>query len=799
VILSPLVRGRKGEHRDIIAMMKREGFVRARIDGLMQEIREISEIPEKRRKHTLEAVIDRLQVKPDSGGRLAEAVETALRLAAGLMVMAVEGKDGEWQDHLYSENFGCPDCGVSFQEMEPRLFSFNTPFGACPACDGLGNNLNLDPDLVIADSSLSLKEGALDIARRGGMILSPQYHWVIREFAKSYRVELTRPFNSLAKKIRDIFLWGDPDSRRDAGGEALHGPGFEGVIPMLEGQFQRTGSEFIKQKIHDYMSERVCEECGGSRLRPEARAVTLGGINIHQVVSMSTRDALAFMNRLELGREAAAVATPILKEVRKRLTFMMDVGLEYLTLERMTASLSGGEHQRIRLASQMGSGLVGVCYVLDEPTIGLHQRDNRRLLDTLVKMRDLGNTVLVVEHDEEIIRAADHLVDLGPGAGSEGGHIVAAGTVAAVVANPASPTGAYLSGKKVIPVPPTRRLADCREQALTVTGAKGNNLRDITAAFPLGCFTCVTGVSGSGKSTLVTQTLCRSLYRHLYGSRELPAPHGKIKGLELVDKVVEIDQSPIGKTPRSNPATYTGLFGDIRNLFAKTNEAKMRGYQPGRFSFNVKGGRCEHCQGAGLIKIEMHFLPDVFVECEQCQGTRFNRETLEVKFRGKTIAEVLAMPIAEAQDFFKNIPSLYSGTTTLVDVGLGYVQLGQSSTTLSGGEAQRVKLATELSRRATGRTVYILDEPTTGLHFADIERLLQVLGRLVEMGNTVIVIEHNLDVVKTADWIIDLGPDGGDRGGEVVAVGTPEEVAANPASATGRYLAPVLGLKSGKR
>ncbi|MCD7898146.1 MAG: excinuclease ABC subunit UvrA [Planctomycetaceae bacterium] len=794
VVLSPLIRGRKGEHKDVIAMLKREGYVRARIDGIMTEIRELNEIPEKRRKHTLEAVIDRVAVKADSTSRLAEAVETALKLSGGLVVVSVEMAKDDWQDTTYSENFGCIDCGISFQEMEPRMFSFNSPFGACPTCDGLGTRLDLDKDLIIPDTTLALKEGALEITRKGTMFLAMMYQSVIDDFARLYKANVRGPFNKMTKKQQDIFLFGDPDSRKPrlmADGP-VDGPGFEGVIPMLEAQFHRTESDYIKAKIHNYMAESVCPDCHGARLKPEVLAITVGGKNINQITELSTRKAIEFMEQLSLDREGEAVADPIRIEVLKRLNFMADVGLEYLTLNRMTTTLSGGEHQRIRLASQVGSGLVGVCYVLDEPTIGLHQRDNDKLLATLLKMRDLGNTVLVVEHDEDVIRAADHLVDMGPGAGRHGGEVVAAGTVDEVAANPASPTGAYLSGREVIPVPAVRRPVDLSKRAVKITGARGNNLKDVDVVFPQGVFTCVTGVSGSGKSTLVTQTLCRALLRHLHGSKAKPAPYDKLTGINNIDKLVEIDQSPIGKTPRSNPATYTGIFDDIRRLFSTTAEAKMRGYMPGRFSFNVKGGRCEHCQGAGLIKIEMHFLPDVFVQCEECGGTRFNRETLEVKYKGKTIADVLAMPIADALPFFQNVPPLRQGLQTLVDVGLGYVTLGQSSTTLSGGEAQRVKLATELSRRATGNTVYILDEPTTGLHFADIKRLLDVLQRLVDMGNTVIVIEHNLDVIKSADWIIDLGPEGGDNGGRIVATGTPEDVARNKESHTGYYLKRML-------
>ena len=794
VILSPLVRGRKGEHKDVIAMLKREGYLRARIDGLLQEIRELNEIPEKRRKHTLEAVIDRIKVAEDSTGRLAEAVETALRMAGGLVVASIEKEKDDWHDVTYSENYGCVDCNVSFQELEPRMFSFNSPFGACPTCDGLGTRLDLDPDLIVPDPTLSLKDGALDITRKGTMFLAMQYQGVIDDFGRMYKADVRQPFNKLTKKHQNIFLFGDPDSRKPKAMEngPVDGPGFDGVIPMLEAQFRRTDSDFIKQKIHAYMAESVCPDCNGARLKPEALAVTVGGLPVNKLTAMSTKKAIDFITALRLDKEGEAIAAPIRNEVLKRLHFMADVGLDYLTLDRMTGTLSGGEHQRIRLASQVGSGLVGVCYVLDEPTIGLHQRDNDKLLATLIKMRDLGNTVLVVEHDEDVIRAADHLLDLGPGAGRHGGEIVAQGTVAQVTANPNSPTGAYLSGRECIPVPETRRSADIKNRAIHLTGASGNNLKNVNADFPLGCFTCVTGVSGSGKSTLVTQTLCRALLRHINHSKVRPGPYQKLAGLSGLDKLVEIDQSPIGKTPRSNPATYTGIFDDIRKLFAQTAEAKMRGYMPGRFSFNVKGGRCEHCQGAGLIKIEMHFLPDVFVECEQCKGARYNRETLEIKYRGKTIADVLAMPISEALEFFDRIPPLREGLQTLNDVGLGYVTLGQSSTTLSGGEAQRVKLATELSRRATGNTVYILDEPTTGLHFADIKRLLSVLNRLVDMGNTVIVIEHNLDVVKSSDWIIDLGPEGGDGGGRIIAVGTPEQVAKDRKSFTGQYLKRML-------
>ena len=801
MLLAPMVRGRKGNHRDILDGLRRDGYVRARIDGDMVDLHDVKECPDKRRKHMIDAVVDRVVPKPEDKGRLAESVEAALRLGKGIAIAAVE-EGGKWRDILYSENFGCPDCDVSFPELEPRMFSFNAPYGACPECAGLGTRLSLDPDLIVPDPSRSLDEGAVEIARKGGMILAMMYKSEIRDFARRYKASLTLPYERIPKKLRDILLFGDPDSRlfddEDAlaAASARHGSGFAGLIPMLERQFRKTQSETIKHKIHEYMAERGCVVCGGKRLKPEVLAVTVGGLGIHELCALAVRDALAFANKLELPGEASKIADPILREVRQRLAFMSDVGLDYLGLDRATGSLSGGEHQRIRLASQVGSGLVGVCYVLDEPTIGLHQRDNDRLLATLVKLRDLGNTVLVVEHDADVIRAADHLIDLGPGAGEEGGRIVAQGTVAEVAANPESPTGRYLAGVEFIAVPPNRRPA-VPAKALKLEGARGNNLQSLDVVFPLGTFTCVTGMSGSGKSTLVSETLAKALARGLHGAREKPAPFKRLHGLSLVDKLVVIDQSPIGKTPRSNPATYTGAFDEVRRLFASTPEAKARGYSPGRFSFNVKGGRCEHCEGAGIKKIEMHFLPDVFVECEQCEGKRYNRETLQIRYKGRNIQEVLDMPIAGAAEFFANFPALRPPLSTLEDVGLGYVRLGQSSTTLSGGEAQRVKLAYELASRATGRTVYILDEPTTGLHFADIRRLLSVLNRLVDLGNTVIVIEHNLDVVKSADWIIDLGPEGGDRGGRLLAAGTPEHVARAGESRTGQYLRHVLAQAAG--
>ncbi len=778
MILSPLVRGRKGNHKDVLQLLRREGYVRARIDGEIIETREVKELGDKRRKHTIEAVIDRLRLDDNARQRLAEAVEAALKLSPdGLVVASVEGEKG-WTDHLFSENFGCLDCGVSFAEMEPRLFSFNSPYGACPTCDGLGNRLELDPDLLIPDHTRSLSEGAVEIVSRGGKRWAIQYHYLIRDFARQNGLSLDLPVQQFPKGMLKAMLHGDDD--------------FEGLIPNLERRFHQSDSEYVKQRIHEYMSVQPCPDCRGARLKPEALAVKLNGVNIAQLCAFTTERAAEFMQALKLDREGTAIAAPIKAEVMKRLGFMLDVGLGYLTLDRVTGSLSGGEAQRIRLASQVGSGLVGVCYVLDEPTIGLHQRDNERLLNTLKRLRDLGNTVIVVEHDEDVIRAADYLLDLGPGAGTGGGKVVAAGTVPEVMKNQRSLTGAYLSGEEFIAVPEVRRWANLRTHALRLEGASENNLRNLTAVFPLGTLTCVTGVSGSGKSTLVAETLCKALCRVVNRTKEKPGAYTKLRGTDLIDKVIEIDQSPIGKTPRSNPATYTGVFDEIRKLFAQTPEAKLRGYQPGRFSFNVKGGRCEHCQGAGVLKIEMHFLPDVYVDCDQCKGTRYNRETLEIRYKGKNIFEVLEMRVDEACDFFKNVPSIRPGLVTLADVGLGYVALGQRSTTLSGGEAQRIKLAAELSKRATGGTVYILDEPTTGLHFADIKKLLDVLNRLVNLGNTVIVIEHNLDVIKCADWLIDLGPEGGERGGQIVVAGTPETVAACPESHTGRYLTPIL-------
>jgi len=789
MVLSPLVRGRKGSHKDVLQALKREGYVRVRIDGDVVETREIKELSHKNRKHTIEAIIDRLQLKNGSKTRLTEAVEAALRLGNGLVIAAVE-RNNKWVETTYSENYACLDCNLSFEELEPRMFSFNSPYGACPTCDGLGTKLELDPDLIIPDRTKSIADGAVDAWRKGGKRMAIHYHYILKDFCKDYKVDENLPVEKLTQRQRDILLYGDPEGK--------HGAGFEGVIPNLDRRFHNTDSEYVKQRIHEYMSVLPCPDCKGARLRPEALAVRVSDLTIRELTGLTVLNALEFMTKLTLDAEGQAIAAPIRTEVLKRLQFMRDVGLGYLTLDRTSGSLSGGEAQRIRLASQVGSGLVGVCYVLDEPTIGLHQRDNERLLNTLIKMRDIGNTVIVVEHDEDVIRAADYLVDVGPGAGIHGGQIIAAGTVEEVMNRPESLTGQYLCGTEFIPIPENRRKTRTRGEVLRITGAKTNNLKNVSAVFPLGTLIAVTGVSGSGKSTLINETLYKALARNLNHAKDRPGEYKTLHGLDHVDKVIDIDQSPIGKTPRSNPATYTGIFDEIRKLFAQVPEAKMRGYKPGRFSFNVKGGRCEHCQGAGEMRIEMHFLPDVFVTCEQCKGLRYNRETLEVKYKGLNIADVLKMSINDACHFFKNVPTLRQGLVTLADVGLGYLALGQSSTTLSGGEAQRVKLAAELAKKSTGRTVYIMDEPTTGLHFADIKRLLDVLMRLVNRGNTIIVIEHNLDVIKSADWIVDMGPEGGDGGGTVVAYGTPEDVAMCKESHTGRYLKKILGKRVGK-
>jgi len=798
LILAPLVRGRKGEHQKVFEDIRKAGYVRARVNGEVVELDTDEPIKlAKYRKHTIEAVVDRLTVRPGAEVRLADSLETAVELSGGLAVVAPVGRSGAGDSDssdgggagevLFSQNYACPDCGISLEELQPRMFSFNSPYGACQTCDGLGVRMEFDPDRVIPDRRKSIDDGAVP-AWSGGTY----YPQKLEALARHLGFSTSTPIDQLDPEHVQAVLYGLGKERipfryvNPWGRVRNYKTPFEGVIPNLERRYRDTKSEAARAEFEEYMSSSPCPACGGARLRPESLAVTVGGKSIAEVASMSVTEALGFFKGLRLSVKEAVISRQILKEIISRLGFLVNVGLDYLTLDRQAGTLSGGEAQRIRLATQIGSGLVGVLYILDEPSVGLHQRDNHRLLDTLKSMRDLGNTLIVVEHDEEAMWAADHIIDMGPGAGVKGGHVVAEGSARDICRNEKSLTGLYLSGRRRIPTPVSRREGNGKR--LIVLGAQEHNLKGIDVEFPLGLFICVTGVSGSGKSTLVNDILYRRVVQELHRARKKPGRHRGIEGLEHVDKVIEIDQSPIGRTPRSNPATYTGLFTDVRDLFAKTPEARIRGYKPGRFSFNVRGGRCEACRGDGIIKIEMHFLPDVYVQCDVCKGRRYNRETLEVTYRGKTIADVLDMTVEEALSFFRNIPPLKRKLQTLYDVGLGYIRLGQPATTLSGGEAQRVKLATELSRRSNGRTLYILDEPTTGLHLADIHRLLQVLSRLVEAGDTVVVIEHNLEVIKSADWIIDLGPEGGDRGGEVITVGTPEEVAANPESYTGRYL-----------
>jgi len=784
-VCAPVIRGKKGEHRDVLSDIQREGLVRVRIDGTLYDVRNAPEL-DKNKVHDIAAVVDRLVVKESVRVRLADSVETALQLAEGVITVLIQNPGeprGAWREQLYSERFACADHPeASLEELSPRLFSFNSPHGACPSCDGLGTILEFDPDLIVPDKSLSLENGAITAWRKGGKRMNIFYNRLIKRFCRNFGVSKTVPFEEIPKRVRQILLMGTGE--KDV---QKFGATFEGVIPNLTRRWKTTTSEYVKSRLHGYLSEQSCQRCQGTRLRTEAAYVRIADRNIHDVTQMSVQEAQQFFGTLTLEREKLIIATQILKEIKARLRFMSDVGLDYLTLNRISSTLSGGEAQRIRLATQVGSGLVGVCYVLDEPTIGLHKRDNDRLLGILRQLSKIGNTVLVVEHDEDIIESADHVVDIGPGAGRYGGSVVAQGTVADLKACDKSVTGQYLSGKRVIALPNKRRKYSLRK-CIEVKGAQENNLKSIDVKFPLGTFTCVTGVSGSGKSTLVNQILLKALKRRLYQSREKPGKHKSVLGTSLIDKIIEIDQSPIGKTPRSNPATYTSAFDEIRKLFAMTREAKIRGYKVGRFSFNVKGGRCEHCKGQGTKKIEMHFLPDVYVTCQQCKGTRYNPETLQVTYKGKNIADVLSMRIEEAVEFFSNFPNTVRILRTLCDVGLGYVQLGQSSTTLSGGEAQRVKLSAELAKKPTGHTLYLLDEPTTGLHFADIHNLLNVLQRLTDMGNTVIVIEHNLDVIKVADYLIDLGPEGGDHGGEVVVVGPPEDMIRCERSYTARYL-----------
>ena len=788
-LLAPVVRGRKGRHEKVLEQAKKSGYVRVRIDGNQYELSEDIQL-DKNIKHSIEIIVDRLVIKEGIETRLTDSLENVLKLADGLAVVDV--MDG--QTLTFSQSFSCPDCGISVDEIEPRSFSFNNPFGACPTCYGLGYKMEFDEDLMIPDKTLSINKGA--IAAMGWQSCTDKGSYtraVLEALCREFHFDLDTPFEEYPKEIHDLLVYGTDRMvkvyYKGMRGEGVYDVVFEGLIKNMERRYRETGSETMKAEYESFMRITPCKDCRGQRLKKESLAVTVWDKNIYEVTNMSIKDLYEFLKKMELTPMQESIGGPILKEIRARIKFLLDVGLEYLSLSRATATLSGGEAQRIRLATQIGSGLVGVAYILDEPSIGLHQRDNDKLLGTLMHLRDLGNSVLVVEHDEDTMRAADYIVDIGPGAGEHGGEVVAVGTAEEIMKNERSITGAYLSGKVKIPVPKVRRKPT---GYLTVYGAQENNLKNITVRFPLGVLTCVTGVSGSGKSSLVNEILYKSLAKTLNRARTIPGKHKKIEGMEFLDKVINIDQSPIGRTPRSNPATYTGVFDMIRDLFASTAEAKARGYQKGRFSFNVKGGRCEACSGDGIIKIEMHFLPDVYVPCEVCGGKRYNRETLEVHYKGKTIYDVLNMTVEEAVTFFENVPSIKRKIETLYDVGLSYIRLGQPSTTLSGGEAQRIKLATELSRRSTGKTIYILDEPTTGLHFADVHKLTEILQRLAEGGNTVVVIEHNLDVIKTADYIIDIGPEGGDGGGTVIASGTPEEVAENPVSYTGKYITKYL-------
>ncbi len=820
VVKAPVVRSQKGWHKDVLDHIRQEGFTRVEIDGVQYSLDESLPDLDKNVRHDVSIIVDRLVMKEGVRRRLSDSVETALSEAHGLLVVDVYGegvgaggaggRGGEVADGrseevagvsagraapttlLFSENLACPEHGVSLPEMAPRIFSFNSPHGACETCSGLGAHREIDPALLVGDPSLSVAEGVLLPWSNSG---SNYYEQVIKAIGERYEIDMSTPWRDLPPHVQDIFLYGTKGDRLHITWEARGGfkrsymTDFEGIVRNLERRYRETDSEYIRERIDQYMSDRPCPSCGGARLRPSSLAVTIGGLSITQLSMLSVTGAIRFLDELELTEREQLIGARVLKEIRERLLFLDAVGVGYLSLHRAAGTLSGGEAQRIRLATQIGSSLVGVLYILDEPSIGLHQRDNRKLIDTLIRLRDLGNTVIVVEHDEETMRSADHIVDMGPGAGEHGGEVVKSGVLADILSEPRSVTGQFLSGKRSIAVPQSRRRGRSR---FVVRGAREHNLKSIDVAVPTGCFVCVTGVSGSGKSTLVNEIIYRSLSNLVNRVPKRPGAHDRIDGIELLDKVIAIDQSPIGRTPRSNPATYTGVWDHIRQLYSHTQEAKVRGYLPGRFSFNVKGGRCEACKGDGTLKIEMHFLPDVYVPCELCQGRRYNRETLEVRFKGKNVAEVLDMSVEEAVEFFANQPKIRRRLQTLADVGLDYIRLGQSSTTLSGGEAQRVKLATELAKIATGNTLYILDEPTTGLHFADIEKLLEVLQRLVDSGNTVLVIEHNLDVIKCADWIIDLGPEGGDAGGELVAEGTPEDVCADPASETGKVLARVL-------
>jgi excinuclease ABC subunit A len=859
-LLSPIVRGRKGEYRKELAELQKKGFQRVKINGAFYEIADAPKL-DKKYKHDIDVVVDRLVVRKDIASRLADSFETALELADGIAVVeladrplktaassprpassplrapagrregqqasvpelavalsplraseereakeVLRNKNETHERITFSARFACPVSGFTIDEIEPRLFSFNAPAGACPKCDGLGTELRFEADLVVPDHALSLKQGAVYPWAKTGSS-SPYYEQTLQALARHFRVSMSTPWEKLPRKVQEAILYGTGEDEvefvyEDGVRRYVNTKPFEGVIGNIERRFRETESDWVREELSRYQGSHPCDACGGYRLKPQALAVKVGGKHIGEVCDLSIRAANQWFAELPgtFSKKQTEIATRILKEIRERLQFLVDVGLDYLTLSRSSGTLSGGESQRIRLASQIGSGLTGVLYVLDEPSIGLHQRDNARLLETLKHLRDIGNTVIVVEHDEDAILSADHVVDIGPGAGVHGGHIVAQGPPDAIMASAESITGQYLTGVRAIPMPKVRRTCD-RDKRLTIVGARANNLKDVTAAIPLGLFTCITGVSGGGKSTLLIDTLYKAVARRLNGAREHPGAHDRVEGLEHLDKVIDIDQSPIGRTPRSNPATYTGAFTPIREWFAGLPEAKARGYQPGRFSFNVKGGRCEACQGDGVIKIEMHFLPDVYVTCDQCKGKRYNRETLEVKFKDKSIADVLDMTVEEGAEFFKAVPSIRDKLETLSRVGLGYIHIGQQATTLSGGEAQRIKLAKELSRRATGRTLYILDEPTTGLHFHDVSKLLEVLHELADAGNTVVVIEHNLEVIKTADWIIDMGPEGGDAGGRIVAKGTPEDVAKVKESYTGQYLKEMLGRRAnrGKR
>ena len=782
MILSPIIKGKKGEHKEIFQKIRRKGFIRARVDGDI--IDASAEVKLSRYKlHDIDIVVDRLVVKDDIQKRLSDSIHTSLELGEGVVIITRE-KKGKWEDMVFSERYSCPDCGTGYEELAPRMFSFNSPYGSCKECEGLGMTLEFDPELIIPDEELCLSEGAVHAWAKWSSITQEHYNSLLNEFSEKFDIDTKAPFKKISKKIRNILLHGEPLN-------ANTDERFEGIIPALWQVYDKTNSSDVIKRLEKYMDYTTCKECKGARLRPEALSVKVDGKTITEITSMTVEKVFGFFKSLKFNGEKEIIAKGILKEIITRSGFMLDIGLYYLTLDRRSDTLSGGEVQRIQLATQVGTGLIGACYVLDEPTIGLHQRDNKKLIDTLKKLKDAGNTVIVVEHDEDTIRNADYVIDVGPGAGEHGGTVVASGSVREITSNKKSLTSQYLNHKLKVEITGIRKIADMKNSIL-IKGARENNLKSIDVRIPLKVFCCITGVSGSGKSTLIDQILNRALMKAIYGSRLKPGKHSRITGIEKIDKVIEIDQSPIGRTPRSNPATYTDLFSHIRNVFAQTKESKIRGYKSGRYSFNVKEGRCELCEGQGTKKIAMNFLPDTFVLCEQCRGKRYNPETLEIRYKGKTISDTLDMSVEEAYDFFRNIPRIERILRTLRNVGLGYITLGQSSTTISGGEAQRVKLSTELAKQSTGKTLYILDEPTTGLHFADIQKLLKILHRLTDMGNTVIVIEHNLDVIKTADYIIDMGPEGGERGGEVIATGTPEIIAGTKGSYTGNYLKSIL-------